>query len=153
MTRPRKVGGQLLDGIAGSLIESRQIQKLPVGWLMLMLTTYLIIIGPLDRWFLQKIHREMWTWVTFPAYVLFFSILIYYVGFRLRSGQLEYRELHLEDWVQTSKNASAVATPIRSIYSPSTSATLLEESSDQRFSPGGWAIWQGTVGGARGTEV
>ncbi|HBF03798.1 MAG TPA: hypothetical protein DDW77_11580 [Verrucomicrobiales bacterium] len=154
MTRPREVGGQLLDGIAGSLIESRQIQKLPVGWLMLMLTTYLIIIGPLDRWFLQKIHREMWTWVTFPAYVLFFSILIYYVGFRLRSGQLEYRELHLEDWVQTSKNASAVRHhQFGSIYSPSTSAYPFGGKQRPTFlRPEARAIWQGTVGGAR-TEL
>ena len=53
MTRPREVGGQLLDGIAGSLIESRQIKN------------YLWVIDahaddlphhhrPLDRWFLRK---------------------------------------------------------------------------------------------------
>ena len=41
-------GGRSLDGIFGAMIDSDQIRKLPVGWLLLLLLGYLAVIGPLD---------------------------------------------------------------------------------------------------------
>ena len=75
------------------------------------------------------------------------------MGFRLRSGQLEYRELHLEDWVQTSKNASAVR--ITNSIHLFTEHLRLPFGGKQRptfLRPEARAIWQGAVGGAR-TEL
>lgn len=90
-------GGASIDGVFGGLLDSRQVRKLPVPWLLLLLVVYLVVIGPLDRWWLKKINRPMLTWVTFPGYVVFFSLLIYYIGYRLRAGETEWNELHLVD--------------------------------------------------------
>ena len=79
-------GGKSLDAVFGAMIETRQVRKLPVGLLLLLLLVYLAVIGPLDQWWLKKINRPMLTWITFPSYVALFSLLIYFIGFKLRAG-------------------------------------------------------------------
>ncbi len=57
------------DGVFGSMIDTKQVRKLPLGWLLVLLAAYLAIIGPVDQYWLKKINRQMLTWVTFPCYV------------------------------------------------------------------------------------
>ena len=89
--------GRIIDGVFGGMIDSQQVRKLPVGWLLLLLIAYLVVIGPLDQYWLKKINRQMLTWITFPAYVAFFSLLIYFIGYKLRAGETEWNELHVVD--------------------------------------------------------
>ena len=44
------------------MIDSRQVRKLPVHWLLLLLVVYLLVIGPVDQYSLKKIRRQMLTW-------------------------------------------------------------------------------------------
>ena len=111
-------GGASIDGVFGSLIESRQVRKLPVQWLLLLLVVYLIVIGPFDHWFLKRIDRQMLTWITFPAYVVVFSLLIYYIGYRLRSGESEWNEFHVVDVIEGQGGAMLRGRSYASIYSP-----------------------------------
>jgi hypothetical protein len=39
----------------------------------------------------------MLTWITFPAYVVLFSLLIYFIGYKLRAGETEWNELNIVD--------------------------------------------------------
>jgi len=94
---PQRHGRLHIDGVYGAMLDSRQVSKLPVEWLLLLLATYLVIIGPVDRIWLKRINRQILTWLTFPAYVVFFSLLIYFIGYKLRAGQLELNELHIVD--------------------------------------------------------
>ena len=48
-----------------------------------------------DQFWLKRIGRPMLTWITFPCYVIFFSLLIYFIGYRLRAGESEWNELHV----------------------------------------------------------
>ena len=111
-------GGRAIDAVFGAMIETRQVRKLPVGVLLLLLLVYLLVIGPIDRWWLKKINRPMLTWVTFPAYVLLFSVLIYYIGFRLRAGNSEWTELHVVDIYPRSGDALLRGRTFASVYSP-----------------------------------
>ena len=88
-------GGWSIDGVFGALIDSRQIKKLPVTWLLLLLVVYLVVIGPFDQWWLKKIGKQMLTWITFPTYVVLFSLLIYFIGYKLRAGETEWNELNI----------------------------------------------------------
>jgi hypothetical protein len=90
-------GGYSIDGVFGALIDSRQIKKLPVTWLLLLLVVYLLVIGPFDQWWLKKIGKQMLTWITFPSYVILFSLLIYFIGYKLRAGETEWNELNVVD--------------------------------------------------------
>ena len=111
-------GGLSLDGAFRSLIESRQIRKLPVSWLLLLLAVYLAVIGPFDYWCLKEINRQMLTWATFPAYVVLFSLLIYFIGYRLRAGDTEWSELHIVDAVPTGQTAKLRGRSYMAVYSP-----------------------------------
>jgi len=111
-------GGFSIDGVFGSMIDSKQVRKLPLTWLLVLLVVYLLVIGPLDQYWLKKINRQMLTWITFPAYVLIFSGLIYFIGFQLRAGDSELNELHIVDVLPRGEKAILRGRTYASIYSP-----------------------------------
>lgn len=110
-----------IDGPIGAMIDSKQVRKLPVSWLLLLLAVYLVVIGPLDQWWLKKINRQMLTWITFPCYVVGFSLLIYWIGFMLRAGESEWNELHLVDVLPMGGKTELRGRSYASVYSPSNS--------------------------------
>jgi hypothetical protein len=124
-------GGWSIDGVFGALIDSRQIRKLPVEWLLLLLLVYLVVIGPFDQWWLKKINRQMLTWITFPTYVILFSLLIYFIGYKLRAGETEWNELHLVDILPRGERAELRGRTYVSIYSSANATYPL--ASDQPF--------------------
>jgi hypothetical protein len=111
--------GSSIDGVFGALIDSRQIKKLPVTWLLLLLVVYLIVIGPFDQWWLKKIGRQMLTWITFPTYVVLFSLLIYFIGYKLRAGETEWNELNIVDVLPRGEKVDLRGRTYVSIYSSS----------------------------------
>jgi hypothetical protein len=122
-------GGYSLDGVFGSMIESRQIRKLPISWLLLLLVVYLAVIGPVDYLVLKRLNKTMLTWITFPCYVAFFSFLIYFIGYKLRAGETECNELSIVDLFPRTTGAEMRGRTYLSIYSPANSRFAL--SSDQ----------------------
>ncbi|HMJ89790.1 MAG TPA: hypothetical protein VK530_08235 [Candidatus Acidoferrum sp.] len=120
-----------LDGVFGAMVDSRQIRKLPIGWLLLLLIVYLIVIGPLDQYWLKKINKQMLTWITFPAYVAIFSGLIYFIGYTLRSGETEWNELQIVDVIPHGARADLRGRTYGSAYSPVNATYSL--ASDQPF--------------------
>ncbi len=124
-------GGWSSDGIFGALIDSRQVHKLPVGWLLLLLIVYLVVIGPLDQFWLKRIGRPMLTWITFPCYVVLFSLVIYFIGYKLRAGESEWNELHVVDVLLNGAQAELRGHTYSSIYSPANQRYLL--ASQQKF--------------------
>ncbi|HOX59612.1 MAG TPA: hypothetical protein P5205_21285 [Candidatus Paceibacterota bacterium] len=128
----RHPGGWSSDGIFGAMIDTRQVHKLPVTWLLLLLLVYLVVIGPLDRYWLKRIGRPMLTWITFPCYVVLFSLLIYFIGYKLRAGESEWNELHVVDVLSRGERAELRGRTYASVYSPSNQRYWLE--SRQEFS-------------------
>jgi hypothetical protein len=119
------------DGIFRAMIETKQVRKLPLGWLLALLVAYLVVIGPLDQYWLKKINRQMLTWITFPCYVVFFSALIYFIGFHLRAGELEWNELNVVDILPDNDLAVLRGQTYVSIYSPNNAHYQL--ASNQKF--------------------
>ena len=124
-------GGLSSDGIFGAMIDSRQVHKLPVEWLLLLLIVYLIVIGPLDQYWLKKIGRPMLTWITFPCYVVMFSLLIYFIGYKLRAGESEWNELHVVDVLANGDHAELRGRTYSSVYAPANQKYLIE--SQQKY--------------------
>lgn len=113
-----RASGNSVDAVFGALIDSRQIRKLPIGWLFVLLLAYLAVIGPVDHYVLKKLNKQMLTWLTFPAYVAFFSVLIYYIGYRLRAGETEWNEFHVIDVIPHGERADLRGHSYGSVYSP-----------------------------------
>lgn len=124
------IGGRGLDGVFATLVETRQVQKLPVGFLLLLLVAYLVVIGPFDQWWLRKINRPMLTWITFPLYVVLFSFLIYFIGYKLRAGQTEWNELQVVDVLPQGDGSQAALRgwTFGSLYSPANETYTLGSS-------------------------
>ncbi len=59
------------------------------GFLLL----YVLTIGPINFYFLRKLNRLAWAWVTIPGIVLLFVALGYATGFRLRGNEPEVHRL------------------------------------------------------------
>ncbi len=124
-------GGYSSDGIFGAMIDSRQVHKLPVGWLLLLLLVYLVVIGPFDQYWLKRIGKPMLTWITFPCYVVLFSLLIYFIGYKLRAGESEWNELHLVDVFGTGEQGHLRGRTYSSVYSPANQRYFLQ--SQQKY--------------------
>src|SRR5439155_19698047 len=43
-----RFGGQRLDGVFGAMIDSKQVRKLPIGWLLLVVLASMVLIGQVD---------------------------------------------------------------------------------------------------------
>ncbi len=140
---PMRQGGYSSDGIFGSMIETRQVHKLPLGWLLCLLLVYLVVIGPLDQFWLKRINKPMLTWITFPCYVVFFSVLIYIIGYKLRAGESEWNELNIVDVLPHGERADLRGRTYASVYSPA----------NQRYELSGgerYATFRGEYAGAWG---
>ncbi len=125
-------GGWSSDGIFGAMIDSRQVHKLPLGWLLLLLAVYLVVIGPLDQYWLKRLGKPMLTWITFPCYVVAFSLVIYFIGYKLRNGESEWNDLHVVDVLTSGgPRVELRGRTYSSVYSPSNQRYALN--SQQRY--------------------
>ncbi|MGE3308478.1 MAG: hypothetical protein AB7O66_00800 [Limisphaerales bacterium] len=124
-------GGASIDGLFGAMLDSRQVRKLPVAALLLLLVVYLAVIGPIDQVVLKRLGKQMWTWVTFPVYVIVFSGLIYFIGYRLRAGDLELNEIQVVDQLPRGQGALLQGRTWVSVYSPGN--TRYKVASEQPF--------------------
>lgn len=112
----------IFDDVMSALVETEQVRKLPIVSLLALLVVYLVVIGPFDRWLVRRLRKPILTWVTFPAYVVVFSLMLYAIGFHLRAGKTEWNEFHLVDLHPLGTNALAAGVRGRtygSVYSPS----------------------------------
>lgn len=107
-----------VDGVVGAMVDSKQVRKLPVSALLGLLVVYLLVIGPFDQWWLKRINRQMLTWITFPCYVVLFSVLIYVIGYKLRAGESEWNEMQFVDVIPKGSQAELHGTTYGSLYSP-----------------------------------
>lgn len=114
----RRPGGWSTDAVFGAMIDTRQVHKLPVEWLLVLLIVYLLVIGPLDQYWLKRIGKPMLTWITFPCYVVMFSLLIYFIGYKLRAGETEWNELNVVDVLPKGDGAELRGRTYASVYSP-----------------------------------
>jgi len=115
---PNRWGGWSSDGILGAMLDSRQVHKLPLPWLLALLCVYLVVIGPFDYFWLKRMRRQMLTWITFPCYVIGFSAIIYLIGYKLRAGDSELNQLHIVDVFPRGGQAQLRGRTFTSIYAP-----------------------------------
>lgn len=147
-------GGWGSDGIFGAMIDSRQVHKLPVGWLLLLLLVYLVVIGPLDQYWLKRIGKPMLTWITFPCYVVLFSLVIYFIGYKLRAGESEWNELHVVDVLRKGDGAELRGRTFSSVYSPANQRYALESRQKYATLRGEFAgLWGGGQSAEKATIV
>ncbi|MBN2291485.1 MAG: hypothetical protein JXM70_03610 [Pirellulales bacterium] len=107
------ISGQLrsaLDRFTG-------VRLVPFGVVIVLVLIYIILIGPVDYFFLKKfVGRMQWTWITFPLIVLIFSVGAYYLAYYLKGDQLRVNQVDLVDVDTTT--GFARGTSWANIFSP-----------------------------------
>ncbi len=82
--------------------ELEQFGEVPVirfGWVAAFILAYILIVGPLDYFFLKKVVKRMeLTWITFPAVVLVVSVGAYIVANRVKGSELRINKVDLLDF-------------------------------------------------------
>ena len=111
----------------GSRILSQQAGRFPdvaapeIGGLFLLIILYLIVVGPLDYGLLRFLKKLEFTWFTFPAYVVLFTLFILLVGGAFIQRAAHQREIAVVDhYPDTSfvrrRALSAVLAPADVLY-------------------------------------
>jgi hypothetical protein len=89
-----EMGGLLAD----NLEAFDDIPVVSFGWVALFIVLYIIVVGPLDYWFLKKVVKRLeLTWITFPAVVLIVSTAAYFAAYYLKGNDLKVNKIDIVD--------------------------------------------------------
>jgi hypothetical protein len=137
-------------GPVGSLALAQQAGRFPdiaapeIGGLFLLIILYLIVVGPLDYLLLRWLQKLEYTWFTFPAYVLLFTLFILLVGGAFIQRAANQREIVVVDhYPETGfirrRALSAVLAPADVLYSVENAQPLSSNFIEQQqsFDTGG----------------
>ena len=87
------------------------------GWVALFILAYIIVVGPLDYFFLKKVVKRLeLTWVTFPPVVLAVSAGAYFTAYALKGDDQKINKLDLIEY--DMRTESVRGSTWFSIFSP-----------------------------------
>jgi hypothetical protein len=92
--RPGELAGSLQRGLE----NFEQIPVISFGWVAFFILVYILIIGPLDYFFLKKVVKRLeLTWVTFPVVVLVVSVAAYFTAYALKGNDRRINKIDVVD--------------------------------------------------------
>ncbi|MEQ8791176.1 MAG: hypothetical protein RIC55_33245 [Pirellulaceae bacterium] len=149
----RDMTGQL----RGALDQFAGVTPFAFSWVAGLIIVYILIIGPLDYFFLRKVVGNMaWTWVTFPLAVIGGCALAWYLADVSRGGSVKVNQVDLVD-IDVESNLLR-GTSWSHVYSPNTQRFDLsvdagqpaESAAAESVAAGQLLSWQGLPGDAMG---
>ena len=74
------------------------VKVVPFGWVALLIFGYILLIGPIDYFFLKKVvGRLELTWITFPTCVIVISVAAYFTAHWLKGDDLRINRIEIVD--------------------------------------------------------
>ena len=131
--------GDRPDELASSLQRGLEnFEEIPVisfGWVAFFILLYILIIGPLDYFFLKKVVKRLeLTWVTFPVVVLVVSVAAYFTAYALKGND---RRINKIDVVDIDLNGGEVqGTTWLALFSPRLESYTVGIEAGPRWRPG-----------------
>ncbi len=77
----------LLGQLRVALDQFDRVRLVPFSLTAGLIAVYLLLIGPLDYWWLKRKRRMEWTWLTFPLIVLAFLGLVAGLAYAWKGGR------------------------------------------------------------------
>ncbi len=102
-TSTRQFRQHSVENFMANFLLTRQQRELPWVLLSALLAGYVVLIGPFDYIWLKRRRKLVWTWLTFPAYVVCTTAVIYVIGHWVNAGESEWRQWTVVDWLQDNK--------------------------------------------------
>ena len=81
------------------------IKPLSIWWVIFLLTTLAVLLGPLDYMLLKRKGRLPLTWLTCTFWIALFTVGAYYGVQALRGGEMELRVVSVQDGIAGSDHA------------------------------------------------
>jgi hypothetical protein len=90
------------DDVASQLeMNLEEFEDVPVisfGWVALFILAYILVVGPLDYFFLKKVVKRLeLTWITFPTVVITISVVAYFTAYWLKGNDQKINKIDLVD--------------------------------------------------------
>ncbi len=90
--------GELGGKLVKSLESFPDVPVISFGWVALFILVYILIVGPLDYFFLKKVVKRLeLTWITFPAVVIVISAIAYFAAYHLKGKDLRINKMDVVD--------------------------------------------------------
>ncbi len=91
-------GQQLASRLVDGLELFPDVPVISFGWVALFIVIYILIVGPLDYFFLKKVVKRLeLTWITFPAVVIVISVVAYAAAYKLKGNDLRINKVDVVD--------------------------------------------------------
>jgi hypothetical protein len=111
--------GQLLSQLYAYLENFEEVPVISFGWVALFIFLYILVVGPLDYFFLKKVVKRLeLTWITFPTVVLTISAIAYFTAYYIKGKDLRIRKVDLVDVDLTASQPLLVGHTWFTLFSP-----------------------------------
>ncbi len=110
-----ELGSQLQQ----ALEDFQDVPVISFGWVALFILLYILIVGPLDYFFLKKVVKRLeLTWVTFPVVVVVVSAAAYFTAYYVKGNDQRINKVDLVDIDLHGKQAQLYGQTWFTIFSP-----------------------------------
>jgi hypothetical protein len=120
------------------------IRPLSIWWVILLLISLAVLLGPIDYKLLKHMDRLPLTWLTCAFWIILFTVGAYYGVQALRAGDMELRVVSVLDGIENSNHAWS--TNYCGLFAPYSDNYQLEELQLNQWwsgiAPAQEAIWQ-----------
>ena len=114
-----------LNSVFEHLLNVPELRPLSIWWVILLLTTLAILLGPVDYVILKRIDRQPLTWITSAAWIVLFTVGAYYGVQALRSGVAQVRVVSVVDAIEGTN--SRWSTTYMGLFAPESDRYKLED--------------------------
>ena len=81
-----------------NLEDFEDVPVISFGWVALFILIYILVVGPLDYFFLKKVVKRLeLTWITFPTVVITISVVAYFTAYSLKGNDQKINKIDLVD--------------------------------------------------------
>jgi hypothetical protein len=81
-----------------NLEDFEDVPVISFGWVALFILLYILVVGPLDYFFLKKVVKRLeLTWITFPTVVITISVAAYFTAYWLKGNDQKINKVDLVD--------------------------------------------------------
>ena len=89
---------ELASFLQDSLEVFPDVPVISFGWVALFILVYIVIVGPLDYFFLKMVVKRLeLTWITFPTVVIVISAAAYFAAYYLKGHDLRINKIDVID--------------------------------------------------------
>jgi len=115
--------GRGANAVMEHLLDIPELRPISIWWVILILATLAILLGPVDYFVLKLLDRQPLTWITSAVCVVLFTLGARYGVIWLRAGPMKVRAVSVLDGVEGTSHAWN--TTYSSVFAP--------QSDDYRF--------------------